>query len=104
MDVQEDHVLNGDANSTERMFSIIKAAGSAKGPRLGRLQVRGRHLIETPHFLGITSRGVVPHITQDTFARDTGIPGVYVPLEDCESAHYPPEAFDADPRINSVKL
>ncbi|EME43681.1 hypothetical protein DOTSEDRAFT_92801, partial [Dothistroma septosporum NZE10] len=64
------------------MFSIIKATGQGLGPRLGRLALPGRRVINTPHYLGNTSRGVVPHITQDTFVRDTSINGVYVGLED----------------------
>ena len=69
----------------DEMFTIIKSAGYGVGARLGRLSLPGRKVIETPHYLGITSRGVVPHITQDTFTRDTSINGVYVGLEDCES-------------------
>lgn len=71
------------ASLPDEMFTIIKTASQGLGPRLGRLSIAGRHAIDTPHFLGITSRGVVPHLTQDTFARDTSINGVYVPLEDC---------------------
>ena len=65
------------------MFTIIKSATAGLGPRLSRWSLAGRNTIDTPHYLGITSRGVVPHLTQDTFARDAGISGVYVPLEDC---------------------
>jgi queuine tRNA-ribosyltransferase accessory subunit len=71
------------------MFTVIKQAAAALGPRLGRLALPGRHAIETPHYLGITSRGVVPHLTQDTFVRDTAISGVYLGLEDCKSALIP---------------
>jgi queuine tRNA-ribosyltransferase len=74
------------AHLPNEMFSIIKSASQGLGPRLGRLSLAGRNAIETPHYLGITSRGVVPHLTQDTFARDTSIGGVYVPLEDCTLA------------------
>ena len=70
----------------DEMFTIIQSASNALGPRLGRLCIPGKKAIETPHYLGITSRGVVPHITQDTFLRDTSISGVYVPLEDCKSS------------------
>ena len=72
------------ASLPEEMFTIIKSASQGLGPRLGRLSIAGRKAIETPHFLGITSRGVVPHLTQDTLARDTSINGVFVPLEDCK--------------------
>lgn len=73
------------AHIPDEMFTIIKATSQGLGIRLGRLTVAGRKAVDTPHFLGITSRGVVPHLTQDTFARDTNIGAVYVPLEDCES-------------------
>ncbi|KAK4542248.1 hypothetical protein LTR36_006901 [Oleoguttula mirabilis] len=75
------------------MFTIIKAASNGIGPRLGTLALPGRKAIQTPHYLGLTSRGVVPHITQDNFARATSISGVYVGLEDfIEKAppHTPP--------------
>jgi queuine tRNA-ribosyltransferase len=71
------------ASLPDEMFTIIKSASQGLGPRLGRLSIAGREAIDTPHFLGITSRGVVPHLTQDTFARDASISAVYVPLEDC---------------------
>ncbi|KAK3707344.1 hypothetical protein LTR37_012188 [Vermiconidia calcicola] len=70
------------AQLPDEMFTLIKAATSGIGPRLGRLSVSGRRTIETPHYLGLTSRGVVPHLSQDTFARESSISGVYVPLED----------------------
>lgn len=71
------------------MFTLIKTSPQALGPRVGRLALPGRQLIETPHYLGNTSRGVVPHITQDTFRRDTHITGVYYALEDCKQASLP---------------
>lgn len=75
------------AQLPDEMFSIIKSAQNGLGPRLGRLGIAGRKTLETPHYLAITSRGVVPHLSQDTFTRDTNINGVYVPLEDCEFTH-----------------
>ena len=72
------------ANLPDEMFTIIKDGASGLGARLGRLTLPGRRTMETPHYLAITSRGVVPHITQDTFKRDTSIGAVYVPLEDCK--------------------
>lgn len=86
--------MNGSANGKleqlpEGMFNVIKACPQALGPRLGRLALPGRQLIETPHYLGNTSRGVVPHITQDTFRRDTHISGVYYALEDCKQHFLP---------------
>lgn len=72
------------AQLPDEMFTIIKSAASDLGPRLGRVSLPGRRTIGTPHYLGITSRGVVPHLTQDTFRSDTNICSVYVPLEDCK--------------------
>ncbi len=91
------------ANLPSEMFSIIKTSGTI-GPRLGCLRLAGRQVLETPHFLAITSRGVVPHITQDSFAGATGISGVYVPLEDCTFRRRPLQAYYADQHVDSVKL
>ncbi|TKA81242.1 hypothetical protein B0A55_02372 [Friedmanniomyces simplex] len=81
----------------DEMFSIIKTAGITRlAPRLGRVALPGRKVIDTPHYLAITSRGAVPHLTQDTFARDTSISGVYVGLEDFierAPSHSPPIYF-----------
>lgn len=82
--------MNGAANGKlsqlpDEMFNIIKSTTHTLSPRLARLALPGRRILDTPHYLAITSRGVVPHITQDTFRRDTDINGVYVALEDCTS-------------------
>ncbi|PPJ58220.1 hypothetical protein CBER1_10208 [Cercospora berteroae] len=78
---------NGHANGNGKlhqlpddMFHVIRSTGTAA--RLGRLALPGRRILDTPHYLANTSRGVVPHITQDTFARDTDINGLYIALED----------------------
>ncbi|KAK0356775.1 hypothetical protein LTR91_007589 [Friedmanniomyces endolithicus] len=90
----------------DEMFNIIKAAGSVLVPRLGRLALPGRKVTETPHFLAGTSRGAVPHITQDTFARDTSIGGVYVALEDFieRAPSYVPPIFMFHPPDGSSPL
>ncbi|KAF2208484.1 hypothetical protein CERZMDRAFT_49104 [Cercospora zeae-maydis SCOH1-5] len=62
------------------MFHVIRSTRTAA--RLGRLALPGRRILDTPHYLANTSRGVVPHITQDTFTRDTDINGLYIALED----------------------
>lgn len=67
-------------------FTLLKAAG-ALAPRLGRLSLPGRKPILTPDFLGNTSRGAVPHISQDNFRKTNAINGVYVALEDCTVPH-----------------
>lgn len=80
---------NGHANGNGKlhqlpndMFHVIRSTGTAA--RLGRLALPGRRILDTPHYLANTSRGVVPHITQDTFVRDTNLSGLYIALEDCE--------------------
>ena len=52
--------------------------------RRGRLQFRNRTPIETPHFIAVTSRGAVPHLSQDTMRDQTSITGIYAAVEDCE--------------------
>lgn len=63
-------------------FTLLKTSG-ALAPRLGRIAVAGRKTILTPAFIGNTSRGIVPHVSQDNFRKTDSINGVYVPLEDC---------------------
>lgn len=65
------------------MFTMIKSTTATLSPRLARLSLPGRDVIETPHYLGLTSRGVIPHLSQDNFARESSISGVYAALEDC---------------------
>ena len=72
------------------MFTIIKSTAAATlSPRLGRLSLPGRNAIETPHYLGLTSRGVIPHLSQDNLDRLSSISGVYAALEDCKSLALP---------------
>ena len=52
--------------------------------RTGTLTLKGRTGIETPNFLAIASRGVVPHITPDVILEHTAMRGVHMALEDCE--------------------
>lgn len=68
-------------------FTLLKTSGSL-APRLGRLSFPGRKSILTPAFIGNTSRGVIPHVSQDNFRSSAGVGGVYVALEDCR---YPDE-------------
>jgi queuine tRNA-ribosyltransferase subunit QTRTD1 len=64
-------------------------------PRLGRLRVQGRKELETPDFIAIASRGVIPHITPDVIA-NTHVGGVHMALEDCKSVlcHVPIFSFE----------
>ena len=64
-------------------FTLIKTTG-ALAPRLGCLSLPKRKSISTPNFVGNTSRGVIPHVSQDNFSKSLGLNGVYVALEDCK--------------------
>jgi queuine tRNA-ribosyltransferase subunit QTRTD1 len=66
-------------------FEIIRPEDpSVVGPRLGQLTVQGRSKLETPNFLAVSSRGVVPHMTPDVIAANSLIGGVHMALEDCK--------------------
>ena len=64
-------------------FQLQKCNVFGDGARLGTLCFNNRNPIETPHYLAITSRGAVPHLSQDTMRENSEIKGVYVALEDC---------------------
>jgi queuine tRNA-ribosyltransferase subunit QTRTD1 len=73
------------AQLPEEMLSFtISTALRQGGPRAGELARAGRQAIRTPNFLANTSRGIVPHISQDVFQKNTGINGVYMAYEDCK--------------------
>ncbi len=65
-------------------FQVIKPGSYEEEARLGLLQFPGRMPIQTPHYIAISSRGVVPHLTQDMMQDQTSITGIYAGLEDCE--------------------
>lgn len=54
-------------------------------PRRGRLSVKDRRDLETPNFIAISSRGVVPHMTPDVIMASSQIGGVHLALEDCKT-------------------
>ncbi|KIX09660.1 uncharacterized protein Z518_00741 [Rhinocladiella mackenziei CBS 650.93] len=69
-------------------FVLQHAAASETSARLGQLTFRGRPPISTPYYIVPTSRGVVPHLSQDNLQKHTGISAVFVPLEDfIEKSH-----------------
>lgn len=58
------------------------------GARLGCVSLPGRKSLETPNFLALTSRGVVPHISPDVVGEQTDFCGVYTAIEDCRVPHH----------------
>ena len=66
-------------------FEVLRAAlNDGAAARLGRLAFSGRRPIETPNFIGITSRGALPHITPDNMGKHLQVSGAYMALEDCK--------------------
>lgn len=67
------------------MFELLRSAAADVGvPRLGRLTIANRRVIETPNFLAVASRGVIPHLTPDNTIRHTKFDAAYMALEDCQ--------------------
>ena len=86
-------MLSADAARVEQlpeeiMFSITRApsasAQTQNVARLGLLRLPNRNPVQTPHYVGVASRGVVPHLSPDNFAKQTDIRGIYTALEDCK--------------------
>lgn len=67
----------------EEMLSFTLSSFSRSGPRVGSLALKGRSTMKTPCCIGNTSRGAVPHVSQDNLARYRELGGLYVGLEDC---------------------
>jgi hypothetical protein len=82
------HPDNSDIPTTHHttMFSFKLLTTSPQAvitcARLGQLITRSGK-IQTPNFIAPSSRGVVPHLSQDNLRDHTKIPGVYVAVEDC---------------------
>ncbi|KAL4923741.1 tRNA-ribosyltransferase family protein [Aspergillus undulatus] len=64
-------------------FHLLGSSAAVLSPRLGRLAIAGRKPISTPHYVPLTSRGVVPHLAHDVMRDSTTIGSLYIGLEDC---------------------
>ncbi|KAI2466543.1 tRNA-guanine transglycosylase [Annulohypoxylon bovei var. microspora] len=72
-----------DSSPEHVMFNVLKSISvDGRGPRVGRLALPKRKTIDTPNFLGLTSRGAIPHMTPDVIAKHTELNGSYMALED----------------------
>ena len=65
-------------------FKVVKPVNHEVGARLGCLSFPGRQALETPDYIAVSSRGAVPHLSQDTMRDSTSIKGLYAGLEDCK--------------------
>ncbi|KAL4913129.1 tRNA-guanine(15) transglycosylase-like protein [Aspergillus aurantiobrunneus] len=63
-------------------FNILGSSAAVLSPRLGRLAIAGRKPISTPHYIPLTSRGVVPHLAHDVMHDNTSIGSLFIGLED----------------------
>ena len=65
-------------------FHLSRSHSDKDEPRLGRLTFQGRNPIQTPHYVAASSRGAVPHLSQDMTRDNTSIRAIYTAVEDCE--------------------
>lgn len=76
----------GWSTSSERILSFKKLGRGSNDneSRRGEIHFPGRKIIETPHYVALSSRGAVPHLSQDVMRDHTSINGLYAALEDCK--------------------
>ncbi|KAH6987396.1 tRNA-guanine(15) transglycosylase-like protein [Ilyonectria sp. MPI-CAGE-AT-0026] len=73
------------------MFEILKSATADAGAaRLGRLALASRRVMETPNYLAVASRGVIPHLTPENMERYTAFDAAYMAIEDFLDKREPP--------------
>lgn len=76
--------MDSEVSTSEQMtFSVLGSSAPVSAPRVGRLAIAGRKTLSTPHYIPLTSRGTVPHITHDLVKKETAISSLYLGLEDC---------------------
>ncbi|KAL2863330.1 tRNA-ribosyltransferase family protein [Aspergillus lucknowensis] len=63
-------------------FTLLGSAASVLAPRLGTLAIAGRKSLSTPHYVPLTSRGMVPHLAHDVMRDSTSIGSLFIGLED----------------------
>lgn len=83
--------VNGRRKPEDMIFEVLKKAvdGSTSAARLGRLSLSKRNPIETPNYIAVASRGVVPHVTPDNLKKHVSVGAAYMALEDCWLAQAP---------------
>lgn len=63
-------------------FNTSVSEAGANGSRRGNVHFPGRKTIQTPHYLALSSRGIVSHLSQDMMREHTSVTGLYTALED----------------------
>lgn len=64
-------------------FELLTSTKSSHETRLGKLQISGNEH-ETPLYVGLGSRGVIPHLSPDMLHNYTSVPVLYLAMEDCK--------------------
>ena len=66
-------------------FEVFRTPSSDDSEaRIGQLSCLTRADIQTPCYFALSSRGAVPHLSQDTLRDQTAIKGIHTALEDCK--------------------
>lgn len=78
---------NPGSMPSKGIFSIQVTPTEIQGDqhRLGELALAGRKKVQTPNNFPLTSRGSLPHLSQDMMRDYAPVAGIYTALEDCES-------------------
>lgn len=76
---------NTTANMKNPFATVHASSPGGLAARVGKFVLPNRKPIQTPHYITITSRGAVPHISPDIVRNSTSIGSLYVGLEDCTS-------------------
>ncbi|CAD6572564.1 MAG: hypothetical protein ASARMPRED_005457 [Alectoria sarmentosa] len=63
-------------------FQLSRPQSDKDEPRVGRLTFQGRSPIDTPHYVAVSSRGAVPHLSQDMMRDSTSTRALYTAVED----------------------
>ncbi|EEA24212.1 hypothetical protein TMatcc_007281 [Talaromyces marneffei ATCC 18224] len=74
-----------DQDNIENMknpFTTVHTSPAGLAARVGKFILPDRKPIQTPHYITVTSRGAVPHISPDIVRNSTSIGSLYVGLED----------------------
>lgn len=77
---------NSGSMPSKGIFSVQVTSTEFQGDqhRLGELALAGRQKVQTPNYFPLTSRGSLPHLSQDMMRDYAPVAGIYTALEDCE--------------------
>lgn len=76
---------NPGSMPSKGIFFVHVKPTEIQGERVGELSLAGRQKVQTPNYFPLTSRGSLPHLSQDMMRDHAPVPGIYTALEDCEA-------------------